>query len=347
MKGCLLFFELILPDYLQVLMHNHFIKQIILLFVAPAAFFLATVSILIATEVAVPVQLSCIALMLVIWLGVAFLVIRRYSRSIRSVENALSSLHLQLPETGSGSPHPGLFSPIVDSLGKVSERMKEQQEELQMERLRRLRSVIDGQDQERQRLSRELHDGIGQSLIAVKLQLEHSGNQGQSQMRASVDVAKGMIDVTIDEVRRVTNALLPAALNEFGLSTALRARCDEMALVAGLKIHFETSGTVDRLDGKSKTYLYRIAQEAITNVIKHARASRLNVQLLREGQQVTLIVSDNGKGFIFDPAAFAHRNGIQNIRERVALLDGTFSLNTGPDAGTTLEVTIPYKTVNG
>ncbi len=328
-------------------MRNRFIKQIILLFVLPTAIFLAISGLLSVSDLASPKKLSWIGGVQVLWCGITAMALYRLWRSIGTVENSISSLHTGFPAKQAEQKPGALFLPLIDSLGKVSVLMKEQQEELQLERLRRLRSVIDGQDQERQRLSRELHDGIGQSLIAVKLQLEHSGNQGHSQMRASVDVAKDMIDTTIDEVRRVTNALLPAALNEFGLTTALRARCDEMAMVAGLKVHFETTGTVDRLDNKSKTYLYRIAQEAITNVIKHARAGRLEVKLLREGPEVTLIVNDNGKGFIFDPVSFAHRNGIQNIRERVALLDGKFEMQTMPDAGTSLKVTIPYKTGNG
>ncbi len=328
-------------------MHNRLIKQFILFFVLPAAIFLTGTGIIAISQLTVLQKLIAVSLILVLWIITSILVLAWYTRNFRTVEKALELLHegspIEIPEDQS----PDLFSPLLISLGHVSDRMKKQQDELQEERVRRLRSVIDGQDQERQRLSRELHDGIGQSLIAVKLQLENSGNQGHSQMRASVDVAKNMVDSTIDEVRRVTNALLPAALIEFGLLTALRARCDEMALVAGLKVNFENSGTIDRLDNKSKTYLYRIAQEAITNTIKHARATCLDVKLLREGPEVTLIVSDNGKGFIFDPIYFAHRNGIQNIRERVALLNGTFQMNTEPEAGTTLRVTIPYKTGNG
>ena len=104
---------------------------------------------------------------------------------------------------------------------------------------------------------------------------------------------------------------------------------------------------MERLDSRSQTYLYRIAQEAITNTIKHARASRLDIQIHRAGPEVILLVSDNGKGFIFDPVSYAHRNGIQNIRERVALLNGTFDLRSQPEKGTQLKITIPYKTANG
>lgn len=291
-------------------------------------------------------------LLLMSLLAVAILLVisrfyKSYRRSLKKLEHALKQLKDgKVPEAGKDSDT-NLFSSQMESLAEVSARMNRQQQELQEERTNRLRSVIDGQDQERQRLSRELHDGIGQSLIAIKLQLEHAEEMGHSQMRASIDVSKGMIDQTIDEVRRVTNALLPAALNEFGLITALRARCEEMANHAGLKINFENYGSIDRLDNKSKTYLYRIAQEAITNTIKHARATELSISISRQDADVLMVVSDNGKGFIFDPVSFAHRNGLQNIRERVTLLDGTFDLLSSPGEGTTLKISIPYKAGNG
>jgi len=328
-------------------MHNTLHKQLFLFFV----FLLVSipVAVLLSSLKGIPVEIRyliiCILFFSLLISGVRW--VQGFCRSYSQVEQALQDLNEGRAFRENGSAANLLFGSLLASLDKASKRMKQQQQELEEERVNRLRSVIDGQDQERQRLSRELHDGMGQSLIAVKLQLESAGDLSHSQMRASVDVAKGMLDQTIDEVRRVTNALLPAALNEFGLITALRTRCEEMANAAGLKVAFENHGSVDRLDNKSKTYLYRIAQEAITNTIKHARASQMDIKLNRSGQEVTLQISDNGKGFIFDPVSFAHRNGIQNMRERVALLNGSFDIKSRPNAGTTLKVTIPYKTGNG
>ncbi len=237
--------------------------------------------------------------------------------------------------------------PILMSLGRISKKIEIQEKKLQEEKLRRLRSVIDGQDQERHRLARELHDSLGQSLIAVRLQLESADKPGISQVRAAVDMSKGMIDQAIDEVRRISNALQPAALDEFGLETALRTRVVEMAAIAGIDSSFTCNGSVERLEKKSKIYLYRIAQEAITNIIKHARATKMEVELNRIDQNVTLRISDNGKGFVIDPISFAHRNGIQNMRERASLLAGTFTIESVPKTGTRIIVTIPYKRNEG
>lgn len=328
-------------------MHNTLYKQLLFLFVLLLVSIPVVVLVMSLEAIQDGIRYLIISTFVITLLVTCAFWVRKFLKSYQQVVEALEDLNEGKESSVNANSANLLFGGLLVSLDKASKRMKQQQQELEEERVSRLRSVIDGQDQERQRLSRELHDGMGQSLIAVKLQLESAGDLSQSQMRASVDIAKGMLDQTIDEVRRVTNALLPAALNEFGLITALRTRCEEMANAAGLKVTFENHGSVDRLDNKSKTYLYRIAQEAITNTIKHARASQMDIKLNRTGQEVTLQISDNGKGFIFDPVSFAHRNGIQNMRERVALLNGIFDIRSRPNAGTILKVTIPYKTGNG
>ena len=241
----------------------------------------------------------------------------------------------------------GVFAQLNRTLSSIFEKIRKQEDELQREKISRLRSVIDGQDQERNRLSRELHDGIGQSLIAVKLQLENAETQNYSLMRAGIDSAKGMIDLTIEDVRRVCNALLPAALNEFGIVSTLRALCSELASLAGFKATFENEGSLDRISKKSQVYLYRIAQETLNNIAKHARATQVIMKLKRENNIVTLLVTDNGKGFIFDPISFAQRNGLQNMRERTQLLQGEFTIKSEPGNGTTIKVSIPYNIGDG
>ena len=241
----------------------------------------------------------------------------------------------------------GVFAELNITLLNIFQRIRKQEDELQEEKIRRLRSVIDGQDQERNRLSRELHDGIGQSLIAVKLQLENAETQNYSMMRAGIDSAKNMIDLTIEEVRRVCNALLPAALDEFGVVSTLRALSSELGSLAGFNAVFENEGSLDRMSKKSQVYIYRIAQEALNNIVKHSRATQVHMKLRRADNIVTLEVSDNGKGFIFDPVSFAQRNGLQNIRERTQLLKGEFIINSKPGSGTSIKVSIPYNTGNG
>lgn len=225
---------------------------------------------------------------------------------------------------------------------QMRQKLIELEKEEEINRVTILRSAIDGQDGERRRLSRELHDSVGQALIAIKLSLEGSIHRSDSQMRATVDVTKKMVDETIDEVRRVSNALLPAALDEFGIISALRSRCEEMARIAGMKITFSSEGNLDHLDKKSKTYLYRIAQEGINNAIKHSHAKCLLVNLHRNDQKVELTIADDGKGFTFVPDESRPHQGLQNIRERVSILHGSFTIESKPQQGTSLKISIPY-----
>lgn len=275
-----------------------------------------------------------------------FIIIPKTIEPLSKVELAIESL-----EKGNPLPSEAIAvtenEPLLGSLLRISERIGIQEQELQDEKLRRLRSVIDGQDRERQRLARELHDSLGQSLIAVRLQLESTEKPGISQVRAAIDVSKGMIDQAIDEVRRISNDLQPAALDELGLETALRTRTMELAAIAGINATFECKGSIERLEKKSKIYLFRIAQEAITNIIKHARATDMKVAIARNDQTVHLMVTDNGRGFTIDPKSYAHRNGIQNMRERASLLGGTFTIESALKAGTCITITIPYKRNEG
>lgn len=231
---------------------------------------------------------------------------------------------------------------LIEKSDRIQNELSNIEKEVKQNRTRILRSAIDGQDGERRRLSRELHDSVGQALIAIKLTLEGCSNRSDSQMRATIDVAKNMVDETIDEVRRVSNALLPAALDEFGIISALRARCEEMAKIAGMRITFHSEGNLDHLDKKSKTYLYRIAQEGINNAIKHSHAANLIVNLLRCDHKVDLTITDDGKGFTFVPDESRLHHGIQNIRERVSLLNGSFTIESEPQQGTRLNISIPY-----
>ncbi len=323
-------------------MKNPFTKQLYLNFVLPQLF----ISLLLLIAAIWVTGLSLLSFV-VFMLGslLIYLSTRTVSR-ILQLRNTLDNIEKgSVTEINANTK--GIFAELNSMLATIFERIKKQEDDLQNEKLRRLRSVIDGQDQERNRLSRELHDGIGQSLIAVKLQLENAETQNYSMMRAGIDEAKNRIDLTIEDVRRVCNALLPAAFNEFGIISTLRALCSEMASLVGFVAVFENEGSLDRMSKKSQVYIYRIAQEALNNIAKHARATQVVMIIKRSNNIVTLEVSDNGKGFNFDPVNFAHRNGLQNMRERTNLLQGDFTINSEPGVGTTIKVSIPYNTGNG
>jgi len=323
-------------------MESRFLKQLYLNFVLPT--FL--ISSLLLSLLVMKAGFSLISLLAFCLFSMLLFISYRMTTLINRLRNNLADI-----ENGSITTvdinAKGVFGQLNLIIINIFQRIRKQEDELGDEKIRRLRFVIDGQDQERNRLSRELHDGIGQSLIAVKLQLENAETQNYSMMRAGIDSAKNMIDLTIEDVRRVCNALMPAALDEFGIVSTLRALCSELGSLAGFNAVFVNEGSLDRISKKSQVYIYRIAQEALHNITKHARATQVNMKLSRGNNIVTLEVSDNGKGFIFDPVCFAQRNGLQNMRERTNLLQGEFIINSKPGNGTTIKVSIPYNTSNG
>jgi PAS domain S-box-containing protein len=212
---------------------------------------------------------------------------------------------------------------------------------LMEEREKRLSALIDGQEMERQRISRELHDGLGQYLIAIKLKMESIIAAQQSEQNKPLLEVQEMFDHTIDEIRKISDNLMPSILKEFGLETALRNLCKMMSQATGIRISFESLPLRKKPEEKVSTYLYRIAQEALNNIVKHAEATEASVQLLTLGNNIQLIIDDNGKGFAFDQRYKSKGNGIYNMRERISMIGGTFELKSSEDKGTSIEIKIP------
>ena len=220
---------------------------------------------------------------------------------------------------------------------------KEVESALKDERAKRLSALIDGQEMERQRISRELHDGLGQFLIAIKLKLENI-TYAQQANKGSLNEIQEMFNTTIDEVRKISDNLMPSILKEFGLETALRNLCKLMAQASKINISFEFLPLKKKLEERISTYLYRITQEALNNVVKHAQATEASVELLELGNYIQLIIEDNGKGFDIDKNIKSQGNGIYNMRERVNVIGGRIEIISRLEEGTTINIKIPLNT---
>lgn len=230
---------------------------------------------------------------------------------------------------------------LFDAFNEMISRIREQNKMLQLEGYGRMRSFIDGEEMERQRLSRELHDGIGQSLIAVKFRLENLLYQNGAEVQSSVQELKRHFDGIIDEVRRMSNNLMPSVLEAFGLVIAFRNLFSETEEHSGLRIHFEARGDFGMMDKRVMTYVYRLTQEAINNIIKHAEASHVNVTLNRDREFLNLDIEDNGKGFSPEARQWSGGNGILNMHERASLLSGQLHIQSKPGKGTHITLTVP------
>ncbi|MDZ7741120.1 MAG: histidine kinase [Bacteroidota bacterium] len=230
---------------------------------------------------------------------------------------------------------------LVVSFRSMLSRLKEMTGELKKERFRRLRSVIDGQELERQRLSRELHDGLGQLLIALKLKLENTHGSDLCETKKAIKEVNESFDMTIEEIRRISNNLMPAVLNEFGIVNALRNLADEVQEHSGISVHF-TSRNIDlNLNKKQKTYIYRIAQEALNNAVRHSKARDINMNIIQGDEFLTIRIEDNGKGFNYPEALREQGNGIHNMQERASIMNGKFEIRSEPGKGTLIIVNVP------
>jgi len=232
---------------------------------------------------------------------------------------------------------------LIDAFNEMSSKIKEQTENLKLERSMRLSSMIDGQELERQRLSRELHDGLGQSILAIKMRLERMENADPNKAKNIMIDVQQLFTNTINEIRSISNNLMPAVLNEFGLVDALTNLCRDVSKSTGISVVFNHQNLSQELDDKTKTYLYRISQEALNNIIKHSKAKNAFLTISSNESSVFLHIQDDGVGFNYAENRKLCGNGISNIKERVFLLDGSININSEKKKGTQIEISIPLK----
>lgn len=230
---------------------------------------------------------------------------------------------------------------LTKAFNYMSSQIKEKTEDLKYEKILRLRTVIDAEEAERLRLSREIHDGIGQSLIALKLKLESLLYLDEKEIKESIVTLTDQFDTTVDEVRRISNNLMPSVLQVFGIAVALKNLCTDTGIQTGLDFDYGVSGDPEKINPKIKTYLYRIAQEAVNNTIRHAEATRIEMKLSVDDELVSFTIKDNGKGFLKVKNSGEKGNGLHNMRERVSLLHGTLIVKSIPGKGTSINIKIP------
>lgn len=208
-----------------------------------------------------------------------------------------------------------------------------------------LKAVFEATEGERRRLAAELHDGIGQQLGGLKHRLESiKGSNGQG---APLDEVIHIVDDTSREVRDLAHQMMPKALSRLGLVPALNEMLQRSFHGTSVQVSFDHFGVPNELPSEVVTGLYRITQELVGNIIKHAQASQVDVQLLRNKEQLVLLVQDNGKGFRSEAAArkasAAPGIGLRNIGDRARSLGGTFTITGTAGEGTEASVRVPIE----
>lgn len=220
--------------------------------------------------------------------------------------------------------------------------------ELSQERLRALsRRLLEVQENERRSLARDLHDDIGQALTALKIQLESLARTQKGSVQPQIEECVATTAHALERVRQLSLSLRPLQLDDLGLIAALRSHLDRQAKIGGLTPHFEANDAPQQVPPETETACFRVAQEAINNVLRHARARTLWMRVFTTEQGLGLSVRDDGAGFDLDAArrraAAGGSLGVVSMEERVALSGGSLELRTAPGQGTILLATFPLK----
>ena len=209
--------------------------------------------------------------------------------------------------------------------------------------------VLHAQEEERKRVSRELHDEVGQALTAVSVSLAMLNKAGATHPEfphQKVADAQQLLRGTMDTVHHFARELRPALLDELGLLPALRSYTRSFAERTGLHVHLQATALCEHLDSQQKTVVFRVAQESLTNVAKHAQATRVEVTLCKHRSGLCMEVADNGKSFDQNPlnsGKTRKRLGLLGMQERVRLVNGKFTIKAAPGKGTTVRVVIPFR----
>lgn len=234
---------------------------------------------------------------------------------------------------------------LTESFNLMTSQLKAQKDELKERETRLFSSFIDGQEDERQRLSRELHDGLGQMIVATKLKVESMVNSGNGINSDNISRLRLMFDSLVDEVRSISNNLMPAALKEFGLEIALSQICNEISKHSQIKVIFDSQIIERQMEKRIAVYVFRIAQEALNNAVKHAGATEIIMSLFGNENMITLVVQDNGIGIDLKDSANQNGRGLNSMNERVKLLNGLIDISKGENHGTIVSVKIPLNGV--
>ncbi|MFZ2280049.1 MAG: PAS domain S-box protein [Prosthecobacter sp.] len=227
-----------------------------------------------------------------------------------------------------------------DELLETSRQMQQQLRHLSHQ-------ALQAQEDERKRISRELHDVIAQTLTGINMRLsllQKENCTSTQELREKIAQTQQLVAESVDTVHRFARDLRPAMLDDLGLIPALESYLKDFTQQTGLEVNLKTDAGVEELGSSGRTVLYRVAQEALTNVVRHARATRVDISIQKHDGIHSMVITDNGQGFAGDdasPAKGSSRLGLLGMRERVEIIGGTFCVASVPGQHTTVLVEIP------
>jgi two-component system, NarL family, sensor histidine kinase UhpB len=230
--------------------------------------------------------------------------------------------------------------PVVSSgeIGTLERAFNAMLERLETERRDAGAYALKAQEEERQRLARGLHDEVGQSMTAVLLQLKRLAADASPEQRVRLAEAQQVVKTSLEDVRRLAQELRPEVLDHLGLASALVSLASGFEQRTQVKVRRHLEHDLPRLDPRVELVIYRVAQESLTNVARHAQATEVLLSLERGNGSVVLRVIDNGRGF--DPG-YAEGGGLRGIRERALIVGGAAAIRPGPGGGVEVRLEAP------
>ena len=267
-------------------------------------------------------------------LAINLILLRRALEPLTDLAKEMEGVDLRQPQqrVGAGETYGPALSTFVSAFNEMLDRLAE-------ERRVGARAALTAQERERLRIARALHDEAGQTLTAIALEIEREASDGPPPRREQMAALAAQLHSSLDEIRRITRELRPEALDDLGLVNALIALTSRVSRQGEIQVERHLSSDLPELSTELELVVYRVAQEALTNVLRHAQASRCVVSLAPVDSGVELTVEDDGVGM---PARLNGQTiGIEGMRERALLGGGTLSIDDGPRGGTRVMLRLP------
>jgi two-component system sensor histidine kinase UhpB len=217
-------------------------------------------------------------------------------------------------------------------------------ERLEAERRRASSAALSAQEEERARVARDLHDEVNQALTGLLLRLEAAREKAPPELAEELAEIRTLANQAMQELLSLARQLRPTALDDLGLRAALAGHVRELARQGVVDADFEAAGALGELPADVQIVVYRVAQEALSNAVRHAEAEHVSVELDREGDEVRLAVADDGHGFAFDRIGTGL--GIAGMRERALLVGGDLQVESRPGEGTRVQLRVPIENGN-
>ena len=206
---------------------------------------------------------------------------------------------------------------------------------LSTQELKSINAMVEGQEDERKRIAEDLHDRVGSILSTVKLyfnSLNTKIDTFQGENNQQFEKANTLLDEAVDEIRRISHNLISSILMKFGLGPALKDLCETVEGAQQIKVDLQMHGIDQRLNNQLEISLYRIIQELISNILKHAKATEITISITHQNGNLNILVEDNGKGF--DTSVIPNGIGLKNIKSRILKLNGQINIDSVTDRGT-------------